>query len=157
MRRVFVLFIVITLLFSACPSAYAKNTSAKAISETIQAAIPAEFGYVDNTEYAVRHELSNLTCVDDCYVVVCAESTNFNEFGVFHVDNESNVKRCAKQLTEYIARRKIQFQNGVIYDINEYPKFENAKVTAIDCYVIYTILDIPQRTAALESIKSVLQ
>lgn len=157
MRCALLLLVVTVLLFSIAPLTDAKNISAKAISEVIQMALPTEFGYVDNTEYAMKHELSVLTCVNDSHVVVCAEATNFNEFGVFYVENERDVKRCVKQLTEYVARRKAQFQNGVIYDINEYPKFENAKVTAIGRYVIYTILETAQKTAAIQAVEHALQ
>lgn len=156
MRYIFVFLTVAILFFSLCSSATAQELGAKALSEIIQEAIPVEFGYVDNTSYCMHHDLENLSGIDDSYVVVCAEATNFNEFGVFHCQSSTDTKHCVKQLNEFLEKRKTQFRSGVIYDINEYPKFENAKVISFGQYVIYVILDAPQSDKAIRAVKAAL-
>lgn len=154
MKKVLLFFIVTALFLTSPLNAYAeRQVSAEAVSEVIRRAAPVDFGYVDNTEYAMQHDFAELSYVDDSCIVVCAESTNFNEFGVFHVENTSDVRLCEKYLKSYLAKRKSQFQNGVIYDIAEYPKFENAKVLVADHYIIYVILDAAQGKAAGDAIK----
>ena len=86
-------FVVFFLFTAMCLSniAYATDlpfTSTKTIGRTVEKAIPAEFGYVDNTEYYMNRYFSSLTSVDDSYIVTSAESTNFNEFGIFHLKNK---------------------------------------------------------------------
>ena len=94
MRRVLCLILV---LLAFPHSVFAEtNTSAEAVSEVIRKAVPADFGYVDNTEYAMQHDFAELSFVDDSCIVVCAESTNFNEFGVFHTKSEKDARQCER-------------------------------------------------------------
>lgn len=152
----FILLGAMMLLF--CQSVLAvPSTNAETVSEIIRKAAPTEFGYLDNTEYYMQYYFPMLSYVDDCCIVTCTESTNFNEFGVFHVKNVSDAKLCEKQLKTYLSNAKERFKSGVVYDINEYPKFENAKVTAIGQYIIYTILDASQSKAAIDAVRQFLQ
>lgn len=152
-----VLMIVLVLLLVFGVEAGAKEFSSEDISKAIQAVIPTEFGYVDNTEYLMKHKFSLLPGISDSHIVVSADSTNFSEFGVFRVEDTDAAKQCAKLLSKYLNERKAQFQSGVVYNVSEYPKFENAKVTVIKPFVIYTILNTSQSNAALKSIKSILE
>ncbi len=159
MKKTVCFFILIILIVSIIPNAVfaSAEASAESISDVIQKAAPTAFGYTDNTEYYMQYHFTSLSFVDDCCVVVCTESTNFNEFGVFHVKSASDAKLCEKQLKRYLKDAKERFQSGVVYDIKEYPKFENAKVTVIGQYVIYTILDSAQSKDAIRAVKQILQ
>ena len=157
MKKITLFLFVLLLLLSFGLTVSATDVSANRISETVQKQVPIEFGYVDNTEYYMQHYFSQFSFVDDSSIVVASESTNFNEIGVFHIAKREDVKKCARLLTEYLNEAKIRFQSGVIYDIKEYPKFENAKVTVIDQYVIYTILDKQQGRDALRAVRDLLQ
>lgn len=157
-KFVFSLFLFVFVTFLLCQSVFAAPSgNAEAISEIIRKAAPTEFGYLDNTEYYMQYYFPSLSYVDDSCIVTCTESTNFNEFGVFHVKNPSDAKLCEKQLKSYLANAKERFKSGVVYDINEYPKFENAKVTVVGQYVIYTILDTSQTKAAVNAVRQYLQ
>lgn len=157
MKRALLYVTITAYLLLGCLSVHAQEMSAKSLSAIIQAEVPVKFGYVDNTEYCIQYDLKGLFGVDDSHIVVCADATNFNEIGVFHVEGAANTKRCAKQLSEYLKQRKTRFQNGVVYDINEYPKFENAKVTVIGQYVIYTILTPSHTTKAIRAAEVALK
>ena len=157
-KFVFSICLVLFLTFLLCQSVFAaSNADAETISEMIRKAAPTEFGYLDNTEYYMQYYFSAFSYVDDSCIVTCTESTNFNEFGVFHVKSTSDVKLCEKQVKAYLTNAKERFKNGVVYDINEYPKFENAKVTVVGQYVIYTILDTSQTKAAISAVRQYLQ
>lgn len=157
-KFVFSVFLLLFVAVLLCQSIFAApSADAETVSEMIRKAAPTEFGYLDNTEYYMQYYFSSLSYVDDSCIVTCTESTNFNEFGVFHVKNPSDAKLCEKQLKAYLANAKERFKNGVVYDINEYPKFENAKVTVIGQYVIYTILDASQTKAATGAVRQYLQ
>lgn len=157
MKRMLLCFTATACLLLCSLAVHAEEISAASLSSIIQAEIPVKFGYVDNTEYCMQYELKGLSGIDDSHIVVCADATNFNEIGVFHVESAANAKRCAKQLSEYLKQRNTRFQNGVIYDINEYPKFENAKVTVLGSYIIYTILTPTHTTQALRAAEAALK
>jgi len=150
--------VVSMLLFAVlfCPATHAV-VSADAIAEVISKAVPCDFGYLDNTEYQMQCFFSDLTFVDDSCIMVCSDSTNFNEFGVFHVKNKQDAGLCEKSLKKYLDLSCARFMNGVVYDIEEYPKFKNAKVFIIDDYIIYTILDVSQTEAAIKTAKAFLK
>ena len=155
MRRVLCLILV---LLAFPHSVFAEtNTSAEAVSEVIRKAVPADFGYVDNTEYAMQHDFAELSFVDDSCIVVCAESTNFNEFGVFHTKSEKDARQCERYLRAYLAKRKTQFESGVVYDVAEYPKFENADVFSVGQFVVYAILDVDQLSAAQKAVRGFIK
>lgn len=152
----FLPFLLLSSLFLSYCATALSFPSAKDVSEVIRKAVPTEFGYLDNTEYYMQYYFSDLSYVDDSCIVICAESSNFNEFGVFHVKDPSDTKLCEKQVKSYLSEAKERFKSGVIYDIDQYPKFENAKIVTIGSYVIYTILDPSESKRAIEEIKKTL-
>ena len=156
MRKFYVIALAIAVLVFV-PRVNARNISAEAVSDAIQLALPTEFGYVDSTDYLMRHEFSSLCGIFDSHIVVCADSANFNEFGVFFVKNTTDIKPCIKQLGEYLSNRKTQFQSGVVYNPSEYPKFEGAKVFSVGQVIIYTILDTSQGAIAEKTVKKMLK
>ena len=155
-NKMILLFLFLALPFSQKIAAVS-NASTEAVSEIIRKQAECEFGYVDNTEYFMQHDFHNLTFVDDSCIVTCADSSNFNEFGVFHVSDSQDAKRCEKILKKYIESAKHRFQSGVIYDVAEYPKFENAKTYVFGNYVLYMILPASQNESAARAVEAHLK
>lgn len=146
-------FAMITLVLSVTAAFF---PSTKEIGNTIETAIPTAFGYIDNTDYFLSHEFSSLTGLEDAYIVTCADSTNFNEFGIFCMKDRSDVKTAKKILRSYLDRRKREFEGGVIYNVEEYPKFQNASVFSVDRYLCYTILTPSDVQKATDAVKNML-
>ena len=135
------LFFSLLVLCLCLPLSARENLDAKAVSEALQRACPTEFGYVDNSEYYMRTYFSALADVDDFHIVTCADSTDFSEIGVFHMKDTVHLSQNQKLLKKYLAKIKSNFENGVVYNTKEYPKFENAKVLASGNYLVYAVLD----------------
>ena len=135
------LFYVLLVLCLCIPLSAKENPDAKTVSEALQKACPTEFGYVDNSEYYMRTYFSDLADIDDFHIVTCADSTNFSEIGVFHMKDTAHLSQNQKLLKKYLAKIKSNFENGVVYNTKEYPKFENAKVFASGRYLVYAVLD----------------
>ena len=157
MKRLCLIALVVGLMLFSASYANAQSPSAETLSKAIQSAVPAEFGYVENTDYLMKHEFSSLQNVLEGCIVVCADSTNFSEFGVFLVEKPEDVKSCIACLREYLDKRKEQFKSGVVYNAEEYPKFENAKAWAVGRFVVYTILDSTQNAIVEKTVKSMLK
>ena len=141
-------------LFSLAPQAISPTAK---MAEDLCKAIPTEFGYIDNTEYHRQCYFKELPFVDDCCIMINADSTNFNEIGIFHVKNKRDAKLCEKQVAQYLTDMRDRFMNGVIYDIDEYPKFENATTVTINDFVFYVILSPEQKAAALTVIQTMVK
>ncbi len=151
----FLVFLLCTVaLFNISAEAIFDLPDAKSIGNVIENALPTEFGYVDSTDFYLKNYFSELEDVDDCYIVTSAESTNYSEFGIFHLKSKENMKSNKKLLQNYLQKKKTDFESGVIYNIDEYPKFQNATVFAAEnyiCYVILTPSDIKKASAAVKN------
>lgn len=142
MKKFLCLFSVVFLTVILCISGSAKAIpDTKTISEAIQKVCPVGFGYVDNSEYYMGSYFSGLKDVDDFYIVTCADSTNFSEIGVFHFKNTDNLTENKKYVKRYLQKIKQNFESGVVYNTEEYPKFENARIIPVGNYLVYAVLD----------------
>lgn len=158
MKTLFRSFTLVLLVLLLCiPISAEANLDAKALSEKLQEAVPAKFGYVDNSEYYMSSYFSGLEDVDDFYIVTCADSTNFNEIGVFHLKSNEHLAANHKLLKKYLLKIKQNFESGVVYNIEEYPKFENAKVFSVGNYLVYTVLDRAASQKAEQAARSALK
>lgn len=115
--------------------------STKEISRLLQNIAPSDFGYIDSTEYYSSHYFQDLCGIDAAYIVTSADSSNFNEIGVFHVNSDSNLKDNVSKVQKYLDTAKSNFESGVMYNPEEYSKFKNSRVEAFGDYIVYTILD----------------
>ena len=152
-RSFFLIFLILILVF---PVFAATNPSAKTVSESIQKACPTEFGYVDNTEYYMSSYFSSLKDIDDFHIITCADSTNFSEIGVFHMKDTKHLSSNLKHLKRYLLKIKQNFENGVVYNVEEYPKFENAKAFSVGNYLIYVVLDREASRKAEQTARNLL-
>ncbi len=159
-KNIFSIFLLLILLPNFCLPIMAKDTfsiDSPTIGKAMQEAIPITFGYIDNTEYYSKCYFSQMNGILDCYIATSAESTNFNEFGIFHLNSKADVKSAKKILQMYLEKRRSEFENGVIYNIEEYPKFQNASVFSAGNYVCYTILapnDVKKAASAIKKLIS---
>ncbi len=132
---------VLLVLILVLSASAAGNPNAESLSMAIQKACPARFGYVDNTQYYMSTYFSELKNIADHRIVTAADSTDFSQICVFQMSCGEGLASNKKLLTDYIKKAKKDFESGVVYNIEEYPKFENATVFSKGNYLIYVILD----------------
>ena len=158
--KIKILFIVLALaLFSSC--------SAKAIpvfdldlnqlSSNIIDCVPSDFGYCDVGDYYFDSYFGDLYGVKQFRIYRCNESTNFNEIGIFEFESPKLAREAEKIITNYLQRCKIEFENGIIYNADEYPKFKNASHKRIENVIIYTILDYESTKKVIEEFEKYIQ
>ena len=101
----------------------------------------SEFGYCDVSQYYLDSYFKTIDGITKAKISVSNDSSNFNEFGIFEFKTDSDAKKSVKNIKTYLLNAKKEFENGIIYDVEEYPKFENAKAERFGNIVIYTILN----------------
>ena len=87
----------------------------------------SEFGYCDVSQYYLDSYFKTIDGITKAKISVSNDSSNFNEFGIFEFKTDSDAKKSVKNIKTYLLSAKKEFENGIIYDVEEYPKFENAK------------------------------
>lgn len=98
-------------------------------------------GYVEVTDFYSEHNFKEIEGIKSAKILVSTESTNFDEIGIFEFNSEKSAKRSINIIKNYVNNSANNFKSGIVYDINEYPKFENASVIRNSNIVIYMILD----------------
>ena len=138
----FIVVILSAVLLVSCSQGPGKNSELDIdlISEIFQKNAPSDFGYCDVSDYFKSDFISKYEGLVDCRVLKCNESTNFNEFGIFEFKNSQSARAAEDDLKRYLDECKRKFKNGIIYDVAEYPKFQNAVCKRFDQFLVYSIL-----------------
>ena len=124
------------------------------VQKVFEDAAPSDFGYCDVSDFYREAFLDRLDGVKECRIFKCNESTNFNEFGIFEFINAEKARKAEAYVKNYISESKREFENGIIYNVNEYPKFQNAEIKRFDNFIVYGILDSASRERAFNKLKS---
>lgn len=137
------LIILFLFLFTGCAARYRNVSLVKIgnIEEIFLKNLNSDFGYCDVSEYYKSNYFSEVEQLKECKIFTSNESTNFDEFGIFEFENERHAKKAKNTLKNYLRSTKTEFENGIIYDVTEYPKFESARVETFGNYLVYAILE----------------
>ena len=163
MKRIIIgviLFCVLGILCSCSKVEANSMTSPVSIDDVVDAVhngAQSEFGYSEVSRYYLEDYFSELSNVNNVRIYKCNDSLNFNEFGVFEFTSHKAAKNGLQGIQKYLKKAKENFENGVVYDIKEYPKFQNAKAKVFDNYVIYTILEEKQTKNVFNNIEKTQQ
>ena len=112
-----------------------------------------EFGYSEVSQYYLSSYFSDLENLKNARIYTCNDSLNFNEFGIFEFISCVDAQKALESINSYLMSAKKNFENGVIYNVEEYPKFQNAKARAFENYVVYVILDSKSAENIFDSIE----
>ena len=159
MKRIIVCFAVVLSLCSCSRSVMltTEHLTIDSIVEAVSDSAHAELGYSDVSEYYLISQFSKLQNLKDLRVFTCNDSLNFNEFGIFEFASVEDAKKGVKKIKEYLNTAKKEFESGIIYDTEEYPKFQNATAKAFCNFVFYGILDKDDIKKAISTIESLTQ
>lgn len=159
MKRIIACFAVALMLCSCSRdnNPAIKNLSIDHIVKVVSESAPAELGYSDVSKYYLISQFSKLQNLKDLKVFTCNDSLNFNEFGVFEFASVEDAEKGIKKIKEYLYTAKKEFEKGIIYDTEEYPKFQNAKAKVFGNFVFYGILDKDNIKKAISTIEELVQ
>lgn len=157
MKKFLFLFFVFIFSFAGCSSTHESNNNIniESIENAFTKHLYSEIGYCDVSEYYVLNYFSQLPAFVGCRIITSNDSTNFDEYGIFEFQTQSEAKKSVNILKNYLSKSKAEFQGGIVYNVNEYPKFENATVKRFDKYVVYTILSPEKSKLIFDEIYSI--
>ena len=142
MKRIICLLVIITIFATGCGNKSDVDSHVKAqdIEAIALEKLTSEFGYCDVSEYYQTNYFNSINGLVSCKIYTCNDSTNFDELGIFEFDSVKSAKKAIKDVKRYLGNAKEEFKSGIIYNVEEYPKFEAARVEAIGNSLVYTIL-----------------
>lgn len=140
MKKILLTLLVFLFLISSCSKSNVTIDN-NAVLSYIDDNYNDKTGYVDVTDFYYEHYFKEVDEIASVKILVNTESTNFDEIGIFEFKNDRSAKKYISVIKNYINGSVDNFKNGIIYDINEYPKFENASVVRNSNIVVYMILD----------------
>ena len=141
LKKVICVVCILIFILVSCKAETSVNLTASQIESVILTELSGEVGYCNVSEYYFNNFFSDIKGIKDYKIYVADESTNFDEIGIFEFDSVKSAEKAKSKIGAYLATSKKDFESGIIYNAEEYPKFQNAKVERYGNNLVYTILD----------------
>ena len=146
------LLLTLTLILPliSCDSGkYRDDLTATQLTDSITAALPAGDGWRQVSEAYVSpsswgEDYADYLAKVETYRILVSENSDMNvdEVGVFLCKTEEDVKAVKSFAENYLAAKTLQLKPLLeSYNPDELPKLDNATVTVMGRYVIYTLLN----------------
>ena len=150
--------LILLFTITACDSSgnWKDDLTAASLTTTVKAALPAGDGwdtvsddYVSPSAWGEDYA-DYLALVSDYSITVSAESDmNVDEMGVFRVKDAKDAAKIKSFAEKYLEAKKLRMAPLLeSYNQAELPKLDCAEVTVCGSYVLYTILNAEDTTAA---------
>ena len=161
------LLLALTLILplAACNNrSWRDDVTAADLSQSITAALPAgdgwrqvSDGYISPSSWGEDYA-DYLAKVSEYRIVVSENSDmNIDEVGVFVCKTEKDTKTVKSFAENYLAAKTLQMTPLLkSYNPDELPKLDNATVTVMGRYVVYTILGSADTTTAGSAMEKAL-
>lgn len=157
--------LVLTLSFAACDGGkWRTDLTAADVSGKVTAALNApdgwrqvSDGYISASAWGEDYA-DYLEKVTEYRILVSENSDmNIDEVGIFRCKSEKEAKAVGQFAENYLATKKLQLAPQLeSYNPAELPKLDYATVNVMGCYVLYTILDSANTTAAGSALEKAL-
>ena len=142
---------LVALLLCGCDRGgrYRSDVSAHDVMEEILDELPnagADYRYVSEDFVSASSfgegDRELLKAASDWAVVVSRNAdTNVSEIGVFHIGEDADAEGVLAMVTSYVDAQKLRLPPLLeMYNPDELPRVENARVEVFGRYVVYTIL-----------------
>ena len=143
MKRILCLLVFTSIFLTGCGNQ--KNVGspihANEIEAMILGSLTSGFGYCDVSEYYKNNYFNSFEGLNACKIYTCNESTNFDELGILEFESDKSANKALRPVKEYLDQAKEEFKCGIIYNVEEYPKFEAARAEVFGNCIVYTILN----------------
>ena len=161
------LLLALTLILplAACDGGkYRDDLTAAQLTDSITAALPAGDGWrqVSNAYISPSswgEDYANYLAKVDEYRILVSENSDMNidEVGVFLCKTEKDAKAVKGFVENYLAAKTLQLKPLLeSYNTAEMPKLNNATVTVLGRYVVYTILSSADTATASSAAEKAL-
>lgn len=145
-------------LFAGCGggSSYRDDVPVDQLAAAVEAASNVADSMIDApaTYVAVTMKM-DVSAYDGYCVRINSRGVNIDEYGIFKAKDSSQAKEIKAAVDAYLQYRIDIWM--VEYMPEEYPKLENAQVSVLGNYVMYTIFSDTAREAARTALESALE
>ena len=157
-------FTLILPLASCDGGKYRDDLTAAQLTDSITAALPAGDGwrqvsnaYISPSSWGEDYA-DYLAKVDEYRILVSENSDmNIDEVGVFLCKTEKDAKAVKSFVENYLAAKTLQLKPLLeSYNPDELPKLDNATVTVLGRYAVYTILSSADTATASSAVEKAL-
>lgn len=132
-----------TLLLTSCvQKSFADTSTCSEIGAIIEAAVNDGQEYIAHDTAHISLYFDDTDEYDDHFTAYSANTSDINEFGVFHAPNENAAAELYEEVRDYVSDMQEE-QRAFIksYAPSELTKLDSAKVKRFGNYVVYTVLD----------------
>ncbi len=160
------LFAIALLIFalSSCSESVAIDMTASELTDAATTAVPLSSGYYQPSDayfnYYFSEDGHNITAdslVLDWSIMKSSSQASENEIGVL-VAKDGCIEQVKEVCREYLEeRREAYLEAKASYSPGEYEKYRDAEYFTQGNYVIYMILDSPDRLAVRSAIEDMLE
>ena len=158
MQKILCLLLLCTALASCVHQrVYANDLPCSELMDAAEDQIPVDFGYDTFSGDHLRYYFADTKLPDDSCLRYSTRSEDINEFGIFHVHDDTAREELKKLTEEYLETMKND-QHAFIasYAPEELPKLERAEVRVFGNYVAYAILSDEDRALFFDTVEKKL-
>lgn len=155
------LLLCLVTALCACTS-YRTDVPAADLSAAVLNSVSTQGGYTAADSDFVSLEFTKPEVIDANVSewVICASTSSqtVDEYGIFRVKEGGDVQAVKDAVLEYVQATQVKLEVYLdMYEPVEKTKLENAQVTVIGNYVVYTILTDQDTAAAQTALKGALK
>ena len=148
------------LCLCACTS-YRNDVAVSDISSAVLNAVSTQGGYAAMESDYVSIEFSKPDVIDsnvqEWMILASSSQSTVDEFGIFRVKEGGDTNAVKAEVEDYVQYMQVKLEVYLeMYDPAEKTKLENAKVTVLGNYVVFTMLTEADTDACMDAIKGAL-
>lgn len=154
------LLLCLAMTLTACDS-YKSDVEVLDLSSAVLNSVGTQGGFtaMDNDYVALEFAKPDVISANVDQWTICASTSSqtVDEYGIFRVKEGGDVNAVKAEVESYVQSMQVKLEVYLdMYDPAEKTKLENAQVTVFGNYVVYTMLDDADTTAANKAVKTEL-
>ena len=115
--------------------------SSEDFTEIVSQSYSPSLGVAEVGEFYKTVYFNNVEELLQIKVYKSLESSNFDEIGVLEFVDSKSAKSALGMVEEYLKKANETFKKGIVYNAEEYVKFQGSKVERFGNILVYTILE----------------
>lgn len=146
------------LLCSCAKKEYSDTLDCSYLTSAVQSEILSEGDYLQYSPEDIAFIIDDTSLIDSYSVIYSTSGDDVGEVGIFHSSTIEDSQELFEDALDYLSdlkEEKTAFVKNYIPD--EQKKLDNAQVKRFGKYVVFAVLDAPERDAVFKKIEELLK